>query len=74
MYVCMYVCSLEKCIKDKFIDQMVNYNRLAWKLARMLRTYRPCNPTVGSSKYEFNNKLLGGIILVKVTLSQYIYI
>ena len=53
---------------------MVNYIRLAWKLARMLRTYRPCNPTVGSSKYEFNNKLLGGIILVKVTLSQYIYI
>ena len=43
---------------------MVNYIRLAWKLAYMLRLYRTCNPTVRFSKYEFYNKLLGD---VKVT-------
>ena len=43
------------------LEQMVNYIRLAWKLACMLRTYRTCNPTVGFWKYEFNNKLLGGV-------------
>ena len=45
---------------------MVNYIQLAWKLACMLRLYRTCNPTVGFSKYEFNNKLLGGIIFFRV--------
>ena len=35
----------------------------------MLRTYRICNPTVRFSKYEFNNKLLGGVILLGVILS-----
>ena len=30
----------------------------------MLRKY---NPTVEFLKYEFNNKLLGGVILLKVT-------
>ena len=44
---------------------MVNYIRLAY----MLRLYRTCNPTVGFSKYEFNNKLLGGITFFRVTLS-----
>ena len=39
---------------------MVNYIRLAWKLACMLRIYRKCNPMVGLSKYVFNNKLLCG--------------
>ena len=34
----------------------------------MLRTYRKCNPKVGFSKYEFNNKLLGGVTFFKVTL------
>ena len=34
---------------------------MACKLACMLRTYRTCNPTVGFSKYAFNNKLLGGV-------------
>ena len=38
-----------------------NYTRVAWKLACMLRPYRTCNLTVGFSKYEFNNKLLGGV-------------
>ena len=28
----------------------------------MLRTYRTCNLMVGFSKYEFNNKLLLGIL------------
>ena len=32
------------------MDQMVNYIRLAWNLALMLRPYRTCNPTV-----EFQN-------------------
>ena len=36
---------------------MVNYIRLA----SMLRTYRTCKPTIEFSKYEFNNKLLGGV-------------
>ena len=36
---------------------MVNYIRLACTL----RLYRTCNPIVGFSKYEFNNKLLGDV-------------
>ena len=45
----------------------------------MLRTYRTCNSTVGFSKYEFYNKLLRGVILLKVISSvtwtlPYIYI
>ena len=55
--------------KDKFIDQMANYIWLTWKLAYMLRTYRVCNPTVGFSKYEFNNKLLGNVTFFRITLS-----
>ena len=47
---------------------MVNYILLSWKLACMLRTFRRCNPTVGFSKYEFNYKLLGGVIFFRVTL------
>ena len=39
------------------------------KLACMLRTYRKCDPTVGFSKFEFNNKLLVGVIFFKVTSS-----
>ena len=40
-------------------------DQLTW----MLRTYRTCNSTVGFSKYEFYNKLLGGdhgVTLLKV--------
>ena len=46
----------------------------------MLRTYRTYNSTVGFSKYEFYNKLLDGVTLLKVTPSVtwtqpiYIYI
>ena len=46
---------------------MVNYIQLVWKLAYMLRPYRTFNPAVGFSKYEFNNKLLGGVTFFKVT-------
>ena len=46
---------------------MVNYIQLAWNLAYMLRPYRKCNPTIGFSKYEFNNKLFGGVTFFKVT-------
>ena len=55
--------------KDEFIDQMVNYIQLEWKLACMLRTYKKCNPTVRFSKYEFNNKLFGGVTFFRVTSS-----
>ena len=46
---------------------MLNYTKLAWKLACMLRIYRICNPMVEFSKYEFNNKLLGGVTFFRVT-------
>ena len=43
---------------------MVKYS---W-LACMLRTYRTCSHTVEFSKYEFNNKLFGGVTFFRVTL------
>ena len=42
---------------------MVNYIQLAC----MLRTYRTYNPTIGFPKYDFNNKLLGGVTFFRVT-------
>ena len=39
---------------------MVNIIQLIWKLT--------CNLIVGFSKYEFYNKLLSGITLIRVTL------
>ena len=45
---------------------MVNNIQLTRKLIWMLRTYRTCNLMVGFSKYEFYNRLLGGIILFRV--------
>ena len=48
---------------------MVNYTWLAWKLACMLKTNRKCDPTVGLSKYELNNKLLVGVTFFRVTSS-----
>ena len=50
------------------MDKWVNYSRLAWKLASILRTYLTCNLTVGFSKYQFNNKLFGGVTFFRVTL------
>ena len=48
---------------------MVNYSQFAWKLACTLRAYRTCNPTIGFSKYEFNNKLLVSVTFFRVTSS-----
>ena len=45
---------------------MVNYTQLAWKLACVLRPNKTCNPMIGFSKYEFNNKLLVGVTFVRV--------
>ena len=61
------------------MDWMVNYIWLTWKLACLLRIYRICNSMIEFSKYEFNNKLLSGVILLRViqnvTWTQlYIYI
>ena len=39
------------------------------KLACMLGKYRKRNPMVGISKYEFYNKLLGGVTIFRVTSS-----
>ena len=41
---------------------------MVWKLACMLKAYRAYNPIVGFSKYEFNNKLLGGVTFFRVML------
>ena len=41
---------------------------MAWKLACMLRPYRTFNPIDEFSKYELNNKLLGGKTFFRVTL------
>ena len=46
---------------------MINYILLVWKWACKLRTYKAYNPTVGFSKYEFNNKLLGGVTSFRIT-------
>ena len=61
--------SLKLCIKDEFIDQIVNYIWLASKLACKLRTYRACNSTVEFSKYEFNKKLLDDVTFFRITSS-----
>ena len=50
------------------MNHIVNNIWLTWKLAYMLSTSRTCNLTVRFLKYEFNNKLLGDITLLKVTL------
>ena len=49
------------------MNQMVNNNQLEWKLACMLKTLKTCNPMIGFSKYEFNNKLLSDVTLFRVT-------
>ena len=38
------------------------------QLTCLLRTYRTYNSTMGFLKYEFYNKLLGGVTLLRVTL------
>ena len=49
------------------MDWMVYNIQMTWKLAWILRIYRTCNLTVRFSKYEFYNKLLGGVTLLRVT-------
>ena len=46
---------------------MINNIQLTWKLAWLLRTYRTRNLTMRFSKYEFYNKLLGGVTLLRLT-------
>ena len=41
---------------------------IGMKIGCMLRPYRTCNLTVGFLKYEFNNKVLGGVTFFRVTL------
>ena len=50
------------------MDRVVNSIRLTRKLTCMLRTYRTYNLKVKILKYEFNNKLLIDITLLKVIL------
>ena len=40
---------------------------MTWKLVWMLRIYRTCNSIVEFLKYEFYNKLLGDVTLLRVT-------
>ena len=40
---------------------------MALKFACILRKYRKCNPTIGFPKYDFDNKLLGGVTFFGVT-------
>ena len=53
--------------KSWVYELMVNYISSSWKLACILKTYRICNSINRFSKYEFNNKLLSSVILLKVT-------
>ena len=39
----------------------------------MLRTYRICNSNVGFSKYEFYNKLLGGVTLFYIFILVHLF-
>ena len=55
------------------MDQMINNIRLTWKLACMLRTYKTCDPMVRFSKCEFNNKLLGGVTLLRATQLSFFF-
>ena len=42
---------------------------MEWNLACILRTDRTYNPIAGYSKYEFNNKLMGGVTFFRVSSS-----
>ena len=48
--------------------RITNNIQLIWKLTKMFKTYKTYNLTVRFSKYEFYNKLLGGVILLRVIL------
>ena len=49
------------------MDWIINNNLLAWILVCILRIYRICNPMAKILKYEFNNKLLDDVALLRVT-------
>ena len=49
------------------MDRMVYAIQITWKLAWILRSYWTCNSMVGFSKYEFYNKLLDGVTLLRIT-------
>ena len=51
------------------MDRMVNNIQLTWKLVWMLRTYRTCNLRLRFSKYEFYNKLLSGVTLLRLRVT-----
>ena len=51
------------------MDRMVNNIQLTWKLAKMLKTYKTCNSMVRFSKYEFYNKLLSGVTLLRLRVT-----
>ena len=61
--------SLKYCIKDEFMNRMVNYIQLTWKLTWKLKTYRTCNSTVRFSKYKLYNKLLVCVTLVTPSIT-----
>ena len=63
------------------MDRMINYIRLVLEFTCMLKTYRTYNSTVKFSKYEYNNKLLDDVTLLRVCYircnlnsTSYIYI
>ena len=60
--------SLKEYIKIWVYRSNGKLHPIGMKLACILRPYRICNPTVKISKYEFNNKLLGGVIFFRITL------
>ena len=55
------------------MDHKVNNIRLIWKLACMLNTFRTCNSMIEFLKNEFNNKLLGGVTLLRVTQLSFFF-
>ena len=61
--------SLKECIKIWVYRSNGKLHPIGMKFACNLRPYRICTPTVEISKYEFNNKLLGGVTLFWVTSS-----
>ena len=36
------------------------------KIGMHIKNIYKCNPTVGFAKYEFNNKLLGGVTVFRI--------
>ena len=45
---------------------MINNIQLTWSLTWVLKIYKTCNSMIRFLKYEFYNKLLKSIILLRV--------